>query len=281
MIRWLIQSKNRRRPMTPLEEKALLDRLLRAKLALEKSLFPKVRAALRGVVSAFQRSYAQTSTPPPTEPHAEKLSGIFRRHYLAVGRVFRNTVANGVRVGLAPGQDVIRDIAYRQWVDQQAPIQALRVVRTSLRYMAVSVPKAAALLAADGEAVTPQSLSLRVARLAYFNANQRAPGISTYETQASAEMIRYMEAQVVAGLAPRGTAHNPGDQRKVHKTWQSQEDEAVRMWHVEANGQTQLVGVPFIVGGQRLMVPGDLSLGATIANVIRCRCSAIYGIGDP
>jgi uncharacterized protein with gpF-like domain len=50
------------------------------------------------------------------------------------------------------------------------------------------------------------------------------------------------------------------------------EDEKVRPAHVEANGQIVPFKQPFDVDGQSLMYPGDMSLGASIDNVINCRC---------
>lgn len=43
--------------------------------------------------------------------------------------------------------------------------------------------------------------------------------------------------------------------------------------HVEANGQTVDNDEPFIVGGEKLMFPGDGSMGASGWNLYSCRCS--------
>lgn len=48
-----------------------------------------------------------------------------------------------------------------------------------------------------------------------------------------------------------------------------------RFDHLAPDGQTVLAGEPFIVSGQRLLHPGDTSLGASAGNVVHCRCAAV------
>lgn len=56
------------------------------------------------------------------------------------------------------------------------------------------------------------------------------------------------------------------------KMWLDVGDAKVRKAHRLASGQTVLVNEPFIVNNELLMFPGDTSLGASIENVVRCRC---------
>lgn len=60
------------------------------------------------------------------------------------------------------------------------------------------------------------------------------------------------------------------------KQWRTVGDNKVRADHVEANGQTRLITEPFEVGGEYLMFPGDVSMGASAGNVANCRCTAVY-----
>jgi predicted HTH domain antitoxin len=60
------------------------------------------------------------------------------------------------------------------------------------------------------------------------------------------------------------------------KTWVTMGDNRVRDWHVKADGQTVPINEPFVSGGQLLMYPGDMSLGASLENILNCRCSALY-----
>lgn len=56
------------------------------------------------------------------------------------------------------------------------------------------------------------------------------------------------------------------------KTWKAHRDELTRPTHAEADGQTVPINEPFVVGGYRMMFPGDTSLGAPAQEIVRCRC---------
>lgn len=58
----------------------------------------------------------------------------------------------------------------------------------------------------------------------------------------------------------------------IGKQWRSALQERTRDAHRSADGQIVKVDEPFIVGGERLLFPGDTSLGASASNVIQCRC---------
>lgn len=60
----------------------------------------------------------------------------------------------------------------------------------------------------------------------------------------------------------------------VKKRWIATIDNRTRHYHAEADGQTVPNDEPFIVGGERLMFPGDSSMGASGWNLYNCRCSS-------
>ena len=63
--------------------------------------------------------------------------------------------------------------------------------------------------------------------------------------------------------------------RTTH-TWLTQEDEKVRTPHAEADGQTVPIDEPFIIGGYKMMYPGDTLTDNPPGNLtINCRCLEI------
>lgn len=67
-----------------------------------------------------------------------------------------------------------------------------------------------------------------------------------------------------------------------NKRWLTSRDARVRRPtksshydHASAEGQTVPVHAPFVVSGEALMFPGDSSRGASIGNVVNCRCTVI------
>ena len=64
------------------------------------------------------------------------------------------------------------------------------------------------------------------------------------------------------------------------KEWVATSDDRTRDAHNEADGQRVPVDQPFIVDGEELMYPGDVSMGASPENTINCRCSMVNIIVD-
>ena len=106
----------------------------------------------------------------------------------------------------------------------------------------------------------------------------RQQSIAITETQNAAETAKATEAEVLAGHKPSivsAIIAVSAVPTKVPKEWVSVGDSHVRDSHVLADSQLRDVAEPFIVGGQRLMYPGDPSLGASAANFMNCRCSSV------
>ena len=64
------------------------------------------------------------------------------------------------------------------------------------------------------------------------------------------------------------------------KRWSATGDERTRDEHLAADGQEVPSNEPFTVGGEQMMYPGDISLGASGWNTINCRCSSNYFIKE-
>lgn len=62
----------------------------------------------------------------------------------------------------------------------------------------------------------------------------------------------------------------------VQKEWNSLMDGRERTWHHNAHTQKRPVADPFDVGPDQLRFPGDTELGASLANIINCRCFLVY-----
>lgn len=61
-------------------------------------------------------------------------------------------------------------------------------------------------------------------------------------------------------------------EKQITHTWDATLDEFTRPHHFEADGLTVPIDEPFVIAGERMMFPGDDSLGATAKNLINCRC---------
>lgn len=93
------------------------------------------------------------------------------------------------------------------------------------------------------------------------------------ETIARTETLRALGAGREEAIAQ--LIENPSNDVRaedITRTWDSAGDSRTRPTHAAADGQKVGYNEPFTVGGQRLMFPGDSSLGATGAETISCRC---------
>ena len=59
----------------------------------------------------------------------------------------------------------------------------------------------------------------------------------------------------------------------MEKVWIAAIDNRTRQEHIEANGKAVPLNEPFIVGGEKLMFPGDKFNGASAFNLVNCRCT--------
>lgn len=65
---------------------------------------------------------------------------------------------------------------------------------------------------------------------------------------------------------------------KTYKRWDTKIDGKERDAHAKVNGTIIEADKTFVVDGEKMMFPGDITFGASAGNVINCRCSMSIGI---
>lgn len=61
----------------------------------------------------------------------------------------------------------------------------------------------------------------------------------------------------------------------MYKRWVATNDGRTREAHAVANGKEVPQDEPFIVDGEEMLYPGDITFGASAGNVINCRCTIV------
>jgi uncharacterized protein with gpF-like domain len=87
-------------------------------------------------------------------------------------------------------------------------------------------------------------------------------------------VIARTEVIAASNLGNRAGALSTG--LKLDKEWISTRDKRTRSAHEAADGQRTNMEKPYTVMGEKLMFPGDTSLGAGGSNTIQCRCTEGY-----
>lgn len=189
------------------------------------------------------------------------------------------------------------------WDDKHAPAQADIIVATTVRDMQDAINQGRQALREEDKPTDNRSLAAVAAAILKRILRGRIDLIALTETQTAAETAKAIEASTVARVlipgiplprdivpllepsvaptpSPGGGPRLTPVQAVLKKSWLDMRDKRVRPTHREAGrvygASSILVNEAFIVGGSRMMYPGDTSLGAPIREIANCRCSAQY-----
>jgi hypothetical protein len=250
---------------------------LRRKLALERGFLQTLARYHRGVLQDFTHRVGVSGVIPSLHERDPELMALLREHYTETNRAFTGDVSEQLPddVALTGAEQLVIAGALTTFFDRTAKEHADTINRT----VEDDMFRAVRLAHEDREPEQPPLEQLEVAVLGaailHRQLAARRVSIATTETQLAAEATKATEAEVLSGLQP--TVGGGGPRRgEAPKRWDSVGDNWVRAAHITADGQVVSMDQAFQVGGEQLMYPGDTSLGASVENVINCRCSATY-----
>ncbi|MCK5292984.1 MAG: hypothetical protein KAR39_13320 [Thermoplasmata archaeon] len=256
---------------------------LAKKLRLEAVVRPELNRFFRTISRTIRPVWVSTGQMPNLDPFQADLTALLRKHYARVQRSFRGDTTKSLMRSINEKQDEIPNVmleteaALIVAANERAPIQATRILETTQDEFNTILADVAVSAAVAGEVLTRQQEATRITQ----DFNSRIPGrtntIAMFETQAMAEETKLIEADTIAatGAVVAGIAIA----QQMQKTWNTILDERTRDSHVLADLQNRQQGQPFMVQGQLLRVPGDTSLGASLGNVINCRCASEFTLG--
>lgn len=264
-----------------IEWKGQAEKDLRIKRRLERTLHRKLRALDREIAQAFTETLARTGAIIDMESRAlQPLTNILRSHYFETGAKFDSVIRKAlpVDVAITATEETVISEALSQHFNVKADQQARLILRTHQKNAIEAVNLGREVAAAEAITGTEE-----VARISGSILDRklvgREGGISTLETLHPAEASKATEFEVLSGsdqLSVLGQTPNV----ETHKVWTNQGDHVVRgagsgddFNHIVADEQKVLGGEPFLVSGENLWFPGDTSLGASVGNVVNCRCA--------
>lgn len=240
----------------------------RAELRLRRDLNRSRRSIVRQVMQSLS---SNGQLPDVAGLTRADLETTLATHYQRVGRDFSQFMNRSLPAELRLAQEELDLLALQleSQLGERAVEQAASIATTTVRDIEAAINIANIerdrIFQATGRSVSLQEYSTITGNTFNQRLQSRVPTISQSETQAPSEMARQAEVNALTRAPER-----------VMKTWVSQGDSRTRAAHLAADGQSVPVNEPFIVSSDRLMHPGDGSLGASRQNIINCRCSAIY-----
>ena len=259
---------------------------LNAKLRLEAQFRANLRDSNRTLFSEFIQALGATGQIPLENP--DRLSGSLLAHYLAVGLVFNRRLRDQLVFpnGITSQEEVAIDQALGGFFSRRSREQSAFIAQTDRLNMIDSVGVAEqerqrlAEMGTDDALQSRRGFALVAGAVFARKLRGRESGIVCLETQVPAEAAKLTEAQVLLGEPPSVTG-GPGGGGVGSKEWVTQGDELVRTSpfdHLSADGQKVSTNEAFEVSGERLNHPSDTTLGASVGNVINCRCAAVHDV---
>lgn len=249
---------------------------LRAKLILERKLLRQLNSFMRRVARAMTKKYAETGTVIDALIFLPELEEILFKHYQKVNKEFDDRITENLpeEIEATKEERKIIDEALLLFSIAQSGTQSKIIIETIQKDIIKAFQEANDFLE-EQKAFRPLEIAIVAATNLLKRITGRNSTIAAYETQVMAETAKGTEVQVLSRQDPSvvsGTNRKSG----VKKEWVTMGDEVVRTDHIIADGDVADINEPFIVGGEEMMWPADMSRGASIGNTINCRCAAVY-----
>lgn len=228
----------------------------------------------------FFKTYSESGVIPSFSLHNQNLNKVLINNYDKTAKEFSRKLRN--ELGRVENSQELNEII-------QANLELLRTIDIATSQKSISNTtqndlqksvKDIILAAASANVVLTNNQIARRARRKFNSLSQSRVGtISMTQTQQASEGGKNTEANVLNKNNAVFTAAGINFATAViRKTWITKMDNRVRPAHVLAENQKANLRKPFNVGGELLMFPGDTSLGASLGNVINCRCSSVTTI---
>lgn len=233
-------------------------------LAVSNRLNDERREIVGAIASAVSTSEASQRAERAITDQGDEWSRLLKATYLAVGRSFARGVWARLKSHVGPDrikatdeeiEDVWKQIV-STWLDRNAGEKIKQITATTKK----RVREQLALGVSEGESVEQLA--------------DRIDGYLEEIVPYRAELVARTEVISASNLGSQAAAKATG--LPINREWIATRDDRTRESHEAVDGQVQPMDVPYQIEGDRLLFPGDGSLGASPENTIQCRCTEGY-----
>lgn len=245
------------------------------KLGFESKLRKKIAPVFRSYSKEFHSAIVQSGALASIDVLQQNMKDTLSKHYDTVSQSFSQKIVN--KLGKPENHALILDsinTANSVHNELRAATSSDIIAQTTIKDANNAIHLVRQKAIALGQTLSNETLANKARLILNQKIVARMNTIAASETQDPAENAKQTEIDFLN----HHDAEIDGEKISEHqqqKEWIAILDNVTRIGHAEADGQIVPVDQPYEVGGQMMMRPGDLSLGATIDNIINCRCSSI------
>lgn len=252
--------------------------VLRAKIALEQSLIRPLGLACYQYLADWDAAGGSLGYWVKIR-HQQSIQQVLEAHYARVlmsmaGRVGANDTLDHAATSLR----------HAEKLRARAHQQSIRILNSLDR----ELDKALTLVKSEMTSIETKDASKKPSWSVQFVGQLKETVSRAWEkVKSKLPSISNLETQEVAEGAQVEWVEQEHANSTVTKVWHNMGDERVRgnpagiyrsgkFDHWSAEGQEVSVREPFTVSGEHLMHPGDGSMGASLGNLVNCRCGTTY-----
>lgn len=284
------------------EKQAISDSYDDEKLKYEKRLEKALRSLFKKIADDLVVFYSANGQIQSIQEYEQELTVILKKSYREVSKFFsehydremQNQKDDGDNSELLVFLILLRKratsdifIQIDKEIKRIAPLHSAQILKTTQNIIVSELEKADAALSGSGEFPTNKEVVDEAAPVIRERNRTRAGNIPETEVGTAAGIGSGAEDDVF-DTAIDNQKKNPNIDEvlkpevledfialELIKTWMSILDKVTREAHLDAHGQEVDVHEPYTVGGEKLMQPLDTSLGASLGNIVNCRCNSI------
>lgn len=254
---------------------------LALKLKFERQLEKSMRNFFKDLSSEVKHHYAVTEQILDTRQFDSEIAVILMQHYRKVSNAFEKRLRLDIQKIFHIYETKALDDKVKKKLNEYFKRRSIEqtsfISQTNSKELFNSFQSIMLGAAMEGVFLPKKKLSELASDDFEVRALGRAKTIGQTETQSSSEKTKDIEAESLLDdqVIAEGVVLRP---ENITKTWSAILDTHTRIAHAEADDQTVNQDDPFLVDGEQLMYPGDTSLGASLENIINCRCNTTRAI---
>jgi len=220
----------------------------------------------REISHEYETLYKENGQVLHIHHYREKFQNVIESNYITIANAFKFNIREGEKAMNEKELAAMIDTQLSLYVKHHSINQTEFIISTLDEKLKQGIETVIIDAAAQG--ITPDRSKIASSAARKFRNDEIAHAgiIATTETNNMANEAKYVEA----------TSYVKAMSENIRKMWKTVFDDVTRAAHIIADGQEVGVDEPFSVNNEFLMFPTDMSLGASLENIMNCRCDALF-----